>query len=112
MSQTEPVQDLLTPTEMPDEQDQTQAPLTPLPVRDLNEYARQMHESIDSMKKQMETLSGDELAMLIEQNKVCTSMFKQVFALLVTEQVRRANQTPAELGDVLDTNQLGTVMEE
>ena len=119
MSTMESTQDLLTPiveqeeeTQAPavEQEEETQAPAVKEPTRDLNEYAKEMTDNIEIMKKQIGTMKDEELSMLIEQNKVCTAMFKQVFAILVTEQVKRIN--PTTLSDVINTDLLGTEMEE
>ena len=64
---------------------------------DLNQYAEEMGQEIRELKKRCHTLSDEELAMLIEQNKVCVAMFKQVFNVLVTEQVKRLNEKTEEI---------------
>jgi hypothetical protein len=60
---------------------------------DLFEYAAKMGEHIKELKEGINTLSDEELSLMIEQNKVCKKMYERVFAVLVTEQIKRMNQS-------------------
>ena len=57
--------------------------------RDLLEQAKKMTDFATNLKNTVSELKDIDLSMMIEENKLCTSMFKQVFAILVTEQVNR-----------------------
>jgi len=59
--------------------------------RDLIAYANAMIEYIEVLKKDVKTMKPEEIAAMIEENKICKKMFNYVFEILVSEQVRRMN---------------------
>lgn len=86
------VEEKLVDTDTPEEESK---------AKNLNEYADEMAVYIKELKTKVSELSPLELGMLIEQNKVSMSMFRQVYAILITEQVKRLNPT-------LNDEELGT----
>lgn len=66
------------------------------PTRDLNVYAAEMGKFVADLKESIKGMSDTEIAMLVEENKVCKAMFQQVFNVLVIEQTNRLNQTKDE----------------
>lgn len=62
-------------------------------TRDLNEYANAMGKFVSDLKTSVKDMTDNEVAMMVEENKVCKAMFQQVFNVLVTEQTRRLNQS-------------------
>ena len=69
-------------------------------TRDLNEYANAMGKFVSDLKTSVKDMSDNEVAMMVEENKVCKAMFQQVFNVLVTEQTRRLNQS-TEIEDAI-----------
>ena len=62
-------------------------------TRDLNEYANQMGKFVEELKESVGGMSDLEVAMMVEENKVCKAMFQRVFNVLVIEQTERLNRT-------------------
>ena len=61
------------------------------PMLKMEEYAQKLNESIEILKKNADKLSDEELALLVDQNKLCKQLFGAVFNILITEQVKRMN---------------------
>lgn len=59
----------------------------------IEQYTAIMQVKLDQLAEQVGTLSDDELAMVLEQTFVSCGMFKKMYAVLMTEKIRRL---PAE----------------
>ena len=71
---------------------------------DLFEYASKMGEHIKELKEGINTLSNEELSLMIEQNKVCKKMYERVFSVLVAEQIKRMNESKEILEGIKDSD--------
>ena len=71
---------------------------------DLFEYAKKMGEHIKELRDGINTLTNEEISLMIEQNKVCKTMYERVFAVLVTEQIKRMNQSKEILEGIKDSD--------
>lgn len=61
-------------------------------TRDLDKYASEMQAYVNKLKTEVGSFTNDQISLMIHENKICKSMFQQVFNVLVIEQVNRLNK--------------------